>query len=241
MVCCLCQPPLSGWHCGRPSLSPTALGFRASRYILQSRDIMATLHRCAWRKAASASLSIAEMRSQILSHAALTAVCRRVYASPSIMRATGPCERALTDEFGIGLNLAIPFAVQSGSLLSSYACAANLCAAKSLGAMLRAFKASAASSSRANSVRRKLVGSADIPSAFLPQCFFAGVQCFTLMPASSAMRARGTPLRSGRGGNGASPAAANSAATDFAWPRAKFDDSAPSGASNAGAAAAIVR
>jgi hypothetical protein len=53
--------------------------------------------------------------------------------------------------------------------------------------------------------------------------------------------ARGTPLRSGRGGSGARPAAAKSAATAGAWPAPNSTTTAPPGASSAGAVAAICR
>jgi hypothetical protein len=49
--------------------------------------------------------------------------------------------------------------------------------------------------------------------------FFAGLQCLAIMAYQCcfpATRARGTPLRSGCGGRGASPAAANNAATGSA-------------------------
>ena len=87
-------------------------------------------------------------------------------------------------------------------------------------------------------------------SRFRPifQVFFAGppvLFCWGLMPITQALfeatRARNTPLRSGRGGDGASPAAANSAATGSPWPAPSSTIMAPSGASSAGADAAIAR
>lgn len=54
-------------------------------------------------------------------------------------------------------------------------------------------------------------------------------------------RARGTPLRSARGGDGARPAAANKAATGSACPAPSSTTSTPPGASSAGAAAAMAR
>jgi hypothetical protein len=56
-----------------------------------------------------------------------------------------------------------------------------------------------------------------------------------------ATRARCMPLRSGRGGCGARPAAAKSAATACAWPAPNSTITAPPGASSAGAVAAICR
>jgi hypothetical protein len=56
-----------------------------------------------------------------------------------------------------------------------------------------------------------------------------------------ATRARGTPLRSGRGGSTARPAAAKSAATASAWPAPNSTITAPLGTSSAGAVVAISR
>jgi hypothetical protein len=111
--------------------------------------------------------------------------------------------------------------------------------AKLLRAMLRAFRAARRPSYRADSVNGKLVG-----SGRHSKCFFAGVQCSRLMPVYRnflATRARGTPLRSDRGGDGASPAPCNNAATGSAWPVPSSTTAMPPGASNAGALAAIAR
>jgi hypothetical protein len=87
-------------------------------------------------------------------------------------------------------------------------------------------------------------------SAFLPgsKCFFAGVKAlFCRGPMLRAharfltTRARGVPLRSGRGGDGASPAAANKWATGSAWPMPSSTTKIPPGASRMGAAAAMAR
>lgn len=76
-------------------------------------------------------------------------------------------------------------------------------------------------------------------SAFLPEGFASATCRFYYNFLAS--RARGTPLRSGRGGAGARPAAAKSAATgpDCAAPSSTA--TRPPGASSAGAATAIAR
>ncbi len=56
-----------------------------------------------------------------------------------------------------------------------------------------------------------------------------------------ATRARGVPLRSGRGGDGASPTAANKCATGSAWPMPSSTTKTPPGASKVGAAVAMAR
>src|SRR5580700_1002119 len=83
---------------------------------------------------------------------------------------------------------------------------------------------------------RKLVGSGEHS-----KCFFAGAhQQLRWAPLLSpyaffqAVRARGTPFRSDRGGLGASPAPANNPATALAWPAPNSTTITPSGASKAG-------
>lgn len=94
------------------------------------------------------------------------------------MRATVHANARLPMNYG--LNLAIPSAVRSGSLLSSYPPSLRC---RALGAMLQAFKAKRDPHLGQFRTRKLVV------SARHSKHFFAGVQCFTLMPAGRLMRA----------------------------------------------------
>jgi len=168
--------------------------------------------------------------------------------SVSTLRCAEP-ETSRSDNHGLNfraLNLAILYAVQSGFRYSAIACQLSLvclaCVADpwkpTLRAVLPGITGDAAPSSRAIPWRQasRFRPTFQVLFCLGPMLTFHALDC-----NFAATRARGTPLRSGRGGNGASPAAANKAATGADWPAPSSTTSMPSAASKAGAAAAMIR
>ena len=188
--------------------------------------IVAGIHRC--EPFANAPIQT----SHAFSNAALTSGFTAVL-QPLVMRATARLNARLTDqtsqsEFGdpvcrpIRLSLSTwPALLTSGS--------------QSLEVMLRVFKAT----------RHPHLG--PIPwtqaSRFRPtfQVLFCRGPMLTAHDLFVTTRARGTFIKSGRGGDTASPAAANSAITACAWPLPSSTMRAPPSASSGGAATAITR
>jgi hypothetical protein len=137
-----------------------------------------------------------------------------------------------------GLNLAIPSAVCPGFRCSGFrSLTGRRC--QPLRAIL--FRAAL----RAFGAARHHLGPIPWPQASRFRPTFQALFCRVPMPHGhdplKATRARGLPLRSSRGSDGARPAAANNAATGSAWPTPSSTTSAPAGASSAGVAAAIAR
>jgi hypothetical protein len=142
-----------------------------------------------------------------------------------------------------GLNLAIPSAVCSVCRVSGFRCSGvrsltgRRC--QPLGALL--FRAAL----RVLEAARHHLGPIPWPQASRFRPTFQALFCRVPMPHGhdplKATRARGLPLRSSRGSDGARPAAANNAATGSACLMPNSTTSAPPGASSAGVAAAIAR
>jgi hypothetical protein len=170
-----------------------------------------------------------------------------------VTRATAPYKCAPTDE-RLGVNGGDPvcrlFRLSLSGFRSLLGLRCQPLGAELLKSLLRAFEAA----------RHHHLGPIPWPQASRfrpifqvlfcrgPGAFFAGVQALfcrgPMLRAHArflATRARGVPLRSGRGGDGASPAAANKWATGSAWPMPSSTTKTPPGASRAGAAAAMAR
>jgi hypothetical protein len=153
------------------------------------------------------------------------------------------------------LNLAIPYAVQSGFRYPPGLCCQPLGAnpysrpfEPASGSQLRAFRA-ARHPHLGRFRARTLVGSGQYSKRFFakanmlfwPNMRFCRGSMLNHHARLAATRARGTPLRSDRGGDSTSPAAANNVATGSASPAPNSTTITPSGASSAGAVAAIAR
>ena len=136
--------------------------------------------------------------------------------------------------------VAIPFAVQSGCVVPAFALQLSLrcqpLETEISGSCAPGFRGSAAPSSRAIPWRQASRFRPTFQVLFCREVRFCRGPMLHGHALFSAARARGTPLRSGRGSDAASPAAANSAVTGSAWPTPSSTISRPPGASNAGAA-----
>src|SRR5579862_3016568 len=175
---------------------------------------------------------------------ALTLGLTAVLQTP-VMRATASYKCAPTDE-RLGMNGGDPvcrlFRLSLSGFRSFLGLRCQPLGAELLKSLLRAFEAA----------RRHHLGPIPWPQAsrFRPifQVLFSGVKALfcrgPMLRAHArflATRARSVPLRSGRGGDGASPAAAKISATGSAWPMPSSTTKAPPGARSAGAATAMAR
>ncbi len=176
--------------------------------------------------------------------AALTLGQTAVLQTPRV-RATAPYKCAPTDEH-LGMNGGDPvcrlFRLSLSGFRSLLGLRCQPLGAELLKSLLRAFEAA----------RHHHLGPIPWPQAsrFRPifQVLFCQGQalfCRGLMLRAHAhflaTRARSVPLRSGYGGDGASPAAANKCATGSAWPMPSSTTKTPPGARSEGAAAAMAR
>jgi hypothetical protein len=174
----------------------------------------------------SGANSLADSRIPAL---ALTSRFRRAVEQPLHARGRSTPMRSLPMK-PLGLNLAIPSAVRSGFAIR-YLPGLHR---QPLGATLRVFKAT----------RHPHLGPIPWLQANRFRAIFQVLFCRGPMLRAHALwaaSARGAPIRSGRGANGASPAAANNAATRRAWPVPSSTINVPPGANSAGAAATIAR
>jgi hypothetical protein len=194
----------------------------------------AAIHRYPYRHKPLRSLTIAPLRPAVADsrnpNSGSHQRSGRAVERPLRARGQSTPKRALPMK-PLGLNLAIPSAVRSGFAIQLSAWPAHR---QPLGAMLRVFKA----------MRHPHLGPIPCPQTSRFRAIFQVLFCRGPMLRAHALwaaSARGTPIRSGRGADGASPAAVNNAATRSAWLAPSSTINVPPGASSAGAAPAIAR